>query len=41
MRANQKKKILRKLQNWVTKMTKLIYIDVISFVMLKAYDEFL
>ncbi len=41
MRTNQKKKILRKLQNQVTKMIKLIYIDVVDLIMSKAYNEFL
>ncbi len=41
MRANQKKKILKKLQNWVIKMIKLIYINIISLIILKAYDKFL
>ncbi len=41
MRANQKKKILKELQNWVIKMIKLIYIDVVDLITLKVYDEFL
>jgi len=41
MRTNQKKKILRKLQNQVTKMIKLIYVDVVDLIMLTAYNEFL
>ncbi len=41
MRANQKKKILKELQNWAIKMTELIYINVVSFIILKVYNEFL
>ncbi len=41
MRANQKKKILRKLQNWVIKIIKLIHINIVSLITSKVYDRFL
>jgi len=41
MRANQKKKISKELQNQVIKMTELIHIDVVDLITSKAYNKFL
>ncbi len=39
MKTNQKKHLLKKSQNWVIRVVKLVYINIVSLITSEAYDK--